>query len=93
MSNKTPKPSKDHLYRGKDVTGALDYVQSLFGDLWGDMPEEDRPRTDREAASCFFKTDRAGYNMEEFLEFLKDHNADKLKRLANSKRKPPKKIQ
>lgn len=82
---------KDHTYRKQDVTGALSYVRSLIADLWDVMHEEDRPKTDREAAQLFFETDRAGYNMEEFLKFLRDHNAEEVERLINSPRKPPKK--
>lgn len=81
------------IYRGKDVTGALSYVRALSGDLWDLMPEEDRPTTDRGAASYFFQADRGGHNMAEFLGFLKDHNdTEELNRLANQPRKPAKKV-
>jgi hypothetical protein len=83
---------QDQTYRKKDVTGALGFVRSLFADLWEAMPEADRPRTDREAASTFFQVDRSNANMAEFLEQLQAHNVAELDRLSKEKRKPGKRI-
>lgn len=83
---------QDHTYRKKDVTGALGFVRLLFADLWDAMPEADRPRTDREAASTFFQVDRSNSNMAEFLAQLQAHNVAELDRLSQEKRKPPKRL-
>lgn len=80
----------DHTYRKQDVTGALGFVRSLFADLWEEIPTEDRPATDREAARTFFQVDRSNANMAEFLEQLKAHNVAELERLTKQARKPPK---
>ena len=98
MSKKKAKDKKQqvaypaHTYRGKDVTGALGFVKSLFADLWDVMPEDQRPRTDREAAATYFQVDRAGYNMDEFLAQLQAHNVAELDRLSKESRKPPKRL-
>lgn len=77
-------------YRGKDVTGALAFVRSLME--WDLMPLDDRPKTDREAASLFFQIDRSGANMDEFLASLKEFTVAELERLTTQQRKPPKQV-
>ncbi len=79
-----------HTYRGRDVTGALDFVRTLMVDLWDMMPKDERPTCDREATAFFFRIDRSNANMEEFLGFLAAHNETLRKKLRKSQRKSPK---
>lgn len=87
--SKKKDTKKDHTYRKHDVTGALSFVRSQLE--WDLMPEEDRPKTDREAAQLFFTIDRSNATMAEFLAALKDHCVEELERLTKENRKPPKK--
>lgn len=87
MSKKKPNPQ---VYRRHDVTGALAFIRSLME--WDLMPEDDRPKTDREAAALFFEIDRSNATLAEFLAALKDFTVEELERLTTQHRKPPKQV-
>jgi len=78
-----------HVYRKRDVTGALGFINSLLS--WDLMPKGiKKPTTDRDAARLFFEIDRSNATMADFLSHLGEWKAAELDRLKDAARKPPK---